>query len=80
MKTLIKNGTIVTATDQYRGDVLIDEHPPSISARIGRTSLRRKRVMMLRAAWMRGYLGRPIAESYSARKRSVSCPRVLPEP
>jgi dihydropyrimidinase len=25
MKTLIKNGTIVTATDQYRGDVLIDD-------------------------------------------------------
>ena len=24
MKTLIKNGTVVTATDQYRGDVLID--------------------------------------------------------
>ena len=25
MKTLIKNGTIITATDHYRGDVLIDD-------------------------------------------------------
>ena len=24
MRTLIKNGTIVTASDQYRGDVFID--------------------------------------------------------
>src|SRR2546429_3087690 len=25
MKTLIKNGTVVTATDQYKGDVLIED-------------------------------------------------------
>src|SRR2546425_2488441 len=25
MRTLIKNGTVVTATDQYRGDVLIED-------------------------------------------------------
>ena len=25
MKTLIKNGTVVTATDQYRGDVLVED-------------------------------------------------------
>ena len=25
MRTLIKNGTIVTAVDQYRGDVLVED-------------------------------------------------------
>ena len=25
MKTLIKNGTIVTAVDQYKGDILIED-------------------------------------------------------
>ena len=25
MKTLIKNGTVVTATDQYRGDILVED-------------------------------------------------------
>jgi len=30
MRTLIKNGTVVTATDQYRGDVLIEDEKISV--------------------------------------------------
>ena len=36
MKTLIRGGTIVTATDRYRGDVLIDGET------IGRASCRER--------------------------------------
>jgi dihydropyrimidinase len=25
MRTLIKNGTVVTATDQYKGDILVED-------------------------------------------------------
>src|ERR1700680_4956336 len=31
MRTLIKNGTVVTATDQYRGDVLVEDEKIAVS-------------------------------------------------
>ncbi len=34
MKTLIKNGTIVTAVDDYRADILIEDEQVSV---IGKT-------------------------------------------
>ena len=32
MRTLIKNGTIVTAVDQYAGDVLVEDVKEKLSA------------------------------------------------